>query len=268
MKTLRIIGITMLFMLSCGTPKNEDAAPAPELAKIAKDPAEFVPDGYSIVKGIKGDLNNDGLEDVVLVIHIPWRLEDESDEDDNRGIIIAFNRNGHYEEVMSNKELLFWKLHQDGEHGPENGMNVSIEDGNLIIGNSVGWSVDFCWETYKFRHQNSDFELIGYDWQHNEYLDDYVRIESRDVNFLAKTMETIKRKRENVSEDAAELRGATEKSATEEDTAIEETDNETASVEETPESVTLDSIVVNNLIKLRDIRRLNEVNILEAIVKQ
>jgi len=106
-----------------------------------------------------GDLNGDGKEDRVTVIkNTVIDYQGESDMT-RRGIVIAFNNNGNYEQVLINQNC----FSSENEHGgtyfaPE--LSIKIERGNLYIAYDHG---KYGSHRYTFRHRNGDFELIGYD---------------------------------------------------------------------------------------------------------
>ncbi|WP_228438727.1 hypothetical protein [Chryseobacterium pennae] len=141
-----------------------------------KNPNDFIPKGYVINKyeggisaegwnEIKGDLNKDGLEDIVLIIKGTDKSRVIKDENrgeldrNRRGIIVLLNK-GNYYELASKNYNCFSSENEDGGvyFAPE--LSVSIEKGNLHIdyghGRYGSWG-------YTFRYQNGDMELIGYD---------------------------------------------------------------------------------------------------------
>lgn len=125
----------------------------------------FLPEGYKIFETEYGDLNKDGLEDVVLII----KATDEAGFGENqfgdivdknrRGILMLFNTGNAYELVLLNNDC-FSSENEDGGvyFAPE--LLVDIEKGNLYIRYAHG-RYGHWW--YTFRFQNNDFELIGYD---------------------------------------------------------------------------------------------------------
>lgn len=161
-----------------------------------KNPNDFVPEGYVINKygggisaegwnEIKGDLNKDGLEDVILIIKGTDKNKIIQDEDrgaldrNRRGIIVLLNK-GNYYELASKNYNCFSSENEDGGvyFAPE--LNVSIEKGNLYINYGHGrygnWG-------YTFRYQNGDMELIGYDsYSSNGPVPQY----EVSINFLTK----------------------------------------------------------------------------------
>ena len=148
----------------------------PKNIERKKNPNDFIPEGYLIHKyeggisaegwdEIKGDLNKDGLEDLVLVIKgtdkgkiIKDEYRGELDRN-RRGIIVLLNK-GTYYELASENLNCFSSENEDGGvyFAPE--LHVAIDKGNLYI--SYGHGRYGYW-SYTFRCQNGDMELIGYD---------------------------------------------------------------------------------------------------------
>ncbi|MFP3596972.1 hypothetical protein [Chryseobacterium sp. SIMBA_029] len=113
---------------------------------------------------IKGDLNKDGLADLVIVKantndkHHPYSLE----------ILFAKNGGG-YESVFSSLKTVMPKF-SDGDERTELILEkLQIVKGVLIFTNQrIRGNM-----THKFRYQNGNFELIGYINRNagNEYID-------------------------------------------------------------------------------------------------
>ncbi len=195
MKNLTIIG-TVLFVFglqSCykdnqNTIENKSEKTPTENRKVDsktistqknkknKNVSDFVPKGYVITKyeggisagawdKIEGDLNKDGLDDVILIIKgtdkskiIQHESRGQLDRN-RRGIIVLLNKGDQYE-IASKNLNCFSSENEDGGvyFAPE--LYFEIEKGNLIIAYGHGrygsWS-------YTFRFQNGDMEMIGYD---------------------------------------------------------------------------------------------------------
>ncbi|SEQ83888.1 hypothetical protein [Epilithonimonas lactis] len=143
---------------------------------LKNKPSDFIPKGYVIHKyeggisasewdEIKGDLNKDGLEDVVLIIKGTDKskiIQHESRgklDRNRRGIIVLFNKGDHYDLAAKNYDC-FSSENEDGGvyFAPE--LYLEIKNGNLYINYGHGrygnWG-------YTFRAQNGDMEMIGYD---------------------------------------------------------------------------------------------------------
>ncbi len=161
-----------------------------------KNPTEFLPKGFVLFEMINGDLNKDGLEDCVLLIKgtdkskiITDKYSGQLDRN-RRGIIILFKKNNHYELILKNQDC-FSSENEDGGvyFAPE--LSVEIENGNLIT--SYGHGRYGYWK-YIFRHQNRNFELIGYDASVNRGP---VTQYQTSINFLTKKKLT----RDNLNKD-------------------------------------------------------------------
>ena len=164
---------------------------------ITKKSADFVPAGYSIYKEIKGDLNKDGLEDIVFII-------DGDSEGSRSGIIIAFNTRDLYDVALENFDCFSYENVEFGRCGSPGRMGVSIKKGVLVIDYGGGCGGTYYRETYKFRYQNVDFEMIGYDVVVEEYLWGEERttiLRTASVNFLSKKMQTKTNKTPNGKKD-------------------------------------------------------------------
>jgi hypothetical protein len=167
------------------------------MPKIAKSPTEFLPAGYVVFQKIQGDLNKDNQVDYVFVIKgtnkdnfIKDEYRGELDRN-RRGIIVALKKNNQYELALKNIDC-FSSENEDGGvyFAPE--LDVNVEKGNLQIHYAHG---RYGYWSYKFRYQNSDFELIGYDssQNHGPVVERFVSI-----NFMTKKVFT----QINVNQDA------------------------------------------------------------------
>jgi hypothetical protein len=184
--------------------------PPQRSSQLAKKPSDFVPEGYVIhqseegafsdgIEEIKGDLNNDGLADMVLIIKetkkaniINDKYRGELDRN-RRGIIILLNKKDHYKLALKNYDC-FSSENEDGGGYLAPELVVSIENGNLIVHYAHG---RYGYWDYTFRYQNSDFELIGYHLSaHNGPILD----SETSMNFLTKK----KLERVNVNKDIKE----------------------------------------------------------------
>lgn len=140
-------------------------APAIPVADTRKEPAEFVPKGFSVFEKAYGDLNKDGVEDCILIIKKIDKENIITDEyrgklDRNRrGIIVLFKTKEGYELASKNNNCFSSENEEGGVYyAPE--LMVYAEKGNLNIHYAHG---RYGYWKYIFRYQNSDFELIGYE---------------------------------------------------------------------------------------------------------
>lgn len=158
----------------------------------SKDPLDYVPEGYVLYTEdgfdeLKGDLNKDGVDDLVIMIKGTDKSKFFKDEyrgelDRNRrGLIVLFDKGDYYEPACVNYQCFSSEQEDGGNYFPPD-LVLSIERGNLYIrylhGRYGGWD-------YTFRYQHGDFELIGYDSHHNRGP---VPQSVTSVNFLTKKM--------------------------------------------------------------------------------
>lgn len=118
---------------------------------------EFMPKGYQSVKEARGDLNKDGIEDLVIIAD-----EVTSNEDDfpNRQLLILFkDSDGKYKlSAKSDKAVL--KQGEGGVVERDPLIDMKIENGVLTFyywgGSRERWN-----STYKFRFESGKWYLIG-----------------------------------------------------------------------------------------------------------
>ena len=171
--------LVSLMMVGCKQVKNEngqDSVPPKDTTQVSvkpvavaseelkTNPLEFIPAGYDLFSRCEGDLNKDGLPDVVLMIKGTEKSKWVDDavrgrlDRNRRGLVILFKREGGYELIAENDEC-FSSENEDGGayYAPE--LRLEINKNRLVVLYAHG-RYGF-WE-YIFRYQNNDFELIGY----------------------------------------------------------------------------------------------------------
>jgi hypothetical protein len=170
-------------------------------SQINKSLASFIPREYDTLYGglAKGDLNKDGIEDVVLALF--HKMEDQSLEHVNvdsipsRRLIVLFGTKNGYAKAIESSTALLCK-HCGGVFGdPFNG--IDIKKGVLQIyhygGSAWKWA-----STHKFRLQNKQFYLIGQTktsfWgvEHCDALGEMAGLDYEDINFITGQFERKK----------------------------------------------------------------------------
>ncbi|WP_413533894.1 hypothetical protein [Empedobacter brevis] len=181
----------------------------------SKNPEDFIPDGYVIGKfgggtfaedwkKIKGDLNKDGLEDLVILIKGTDKdkiVKDEHNDklDKNRrGIIILFNKGDYYELALQNYDCFSSENEDGGVYFPPE-LYFEIKKGNLYINYAHG---RYGYWGYTFRYQNRDFELIGYDRSSHRGP---ITESDISINFLTQKLKQRENINENVQRDGDEI---------------------------------------------------------------
>jgi len=114
-----------------------------------------------------------------------------------RGLVILFQKENGYEQVLLNEACFSSENEDGGVYFPPE-LDVSIDHNKLFINYNHGrygsWG-------YTFRHQNSDFELIGYD-----RTEQFGPIVNREVsiNFLTKKKKELVNMNENIEDSGVE----------------------------------------------------------------
>lgn len=165
----------------------DDSIPRESEAYIAHEkPSDFLPDGYTLFEEIpSGDLNKDGIKDLILIIKATRKdaffdHEYQGRLDRNRrGIIVLFKVDGGYTSASENYTC-FSSEHEDGGVYVPPDLSVKGEKGNLYVHYGHG---RYGYWTYTFRFKNGDFELIGYDSSNNMGP---VTMSQTSINFVTK----------------------------------------------------------------------------------
>ncbi|WP_130802800.1 hypothetical protein [Acinetobacter ihumii] len=136
---------------------------------------QFIPKQWKILQTVKGDLNRDGQEDIVLVIEennpknilTNDRLGSPKLNINPRVLLVLFKTNQGYQLISKNQQL---PSANDAESpclaDPLEDGGVSISKGILKI-NLNYWLSCGSWyvtnNTFSFRYQDRAFKLIGFD---------------------------------------------------------------------------------------------------------
>jgi hypothetical protein len=177
----------------------------PRLATTAPDAAAFVPPGWTVEAKAVGDLDKDGNEDVVFVLHEtdPAKvLKNEGlgvpELDTNPRILgAAFREGTGYRLVLENSTLIPRHI--------EPVLEDPFSDGGIEVARNAfsvtlnSFSSAGSWEAgnakLTFRWQNGRFELIG--WQRNTVMRNTGAMENKSANFSTGVLETGKGSIEN-----------------------------------------------------------------------
>ena len=147
----------------------------PELIEHGSDARAFVPAGWLLEHEIKGDLNTDGVDDLVLVLHdndpanlIKPDLGMDVPLDTNpRMLAVALaDTEGGYRLALANSVIIPRIIYTNESDPLSESGGVSIDRGSLVVviyyfyssGGSDTGHMDF-----RFRHEDDGFRLIGYD---------------------------------------------------------------------------------------------------------
>ncbi|ENX44211.1 hypothetical protein [Acinetobacter sp. NIPH 2100] len=142
--------------------------PTAEELKLRKDKVTYkayIPAKYQLFQAIEGDLNKDGLKDVVLIVKATDPKAFVHDEyrghlDRNRrGVIVLLNQKGKYKAIVSNLNCFSSENEDGGVYFPPE-LWMEIKNNLLSVYYSHG---RYGYWSYLFRLEGSDLRLIGYD---------------------------------------------------------------------------------------------------------
>lgn len=178
------------------------AQPTAEELKLRKDKVTYkayIPAKYQLFETIEGDLNKDGLKDVVLIVKATDPKAFVQDEyrgqlDRNRrGVIVLLNQKGTYKPIVTNLSCFSSENEDGGVYFPPD-LWFEIKNNLLSVYYSHG---RYGYWRYLFRLEGNDLRLIGYDDSSNHGP----LIQSQtSINFLTGK----KLIRENLSQDPEE----------------------------------------------------------------
>lgn len=135
------------------------------VVELKQDPLDYIPKGMVLFDKVNGDLNKDGIPDLVLMIKGTDKSNFVQDEyrgelDRNRrGILVLLKHKEGYELVSENPDCFSSENEEGGVYFPPE-LTLDIRKGKLYVEYRHG---RYGYWTYTFRYQNGDFELIGYD---------------------------------------------------------------------------------------------------------
>ena len=164
----------------------ETAKPTAEEIQLQKDKLKYkayIPAKYVLFEAIQGDLNKDGIQDLVLIVKATdptqWVNHEYRGKLDRnrRGIIVLLKEKGRYKKLTQNLSAFSSENEEGGVYfAPE--LWFEINKGLLNVHYGHG---RYGYWNYSFRLQNQDLRLIGYDSSSNH--GPYVESETS-MNFL------------------------------------------------------------------------------------
>ena len=198
-KSFKVVLLGVIALMSSSSLVYADTTLSTAEKQLKKDSIRYkayIPTSYTLFETIQGDLNKDGLQDVVLIVKATdpkqWITDEYRGKLDRnrRGVVVLLNVKGHYQKVVQNLSL-FSSENEDGGvyFAPE--LVPSIEKGLLKLHYAHG---RYGYWAYQFRLEGRDMRLIGYDSSDN--FGPYVNSETS-VNFLT----AKKLVRENLNKD-------------------------------------------------------------------
>lgn len=161
-----------LFFMSHGLFAQSDSS-YPELAGVGSCIEELIPLGWQNLSHARGDLNGDGLADLVFAIQSPKQetieysdgYESDTLHTNPRVLGIYFGeRKGKFKKILQSNSFIINRSTPTMDE-PFKGLEI-LPSGELQI-NFYIWQCRECtsWSTheYQFKYQNSEFELVRYE---------------------------------------------------------------------------------------------------------
>ena len=150
-----------------------DAAVADEELQLQQDSRyfkAFIPQGFKLFSTTRGDLNQDGIPDAVLVLKATdpkaWVTENDRSYDRNRrGMVVLMGtpKTHQYKTLVKNLSCFSSDQEDGGVYFPPE-LLVHIQKGILVLNYAHG---RYGYRAYKFRSEQQDLRLIGYDQSDN-----------------------------------------------------------------------------------------------------
>lgn len=197
--------LTTLFLLEFGFSFGQDFT-YPNINMQGKELKSFIPKGWTLLDSVKGDLNKDNHNDLVLILQYKDSVTLKNIDNDTVRtqprilVVLLFNKAiNQYQLLESSNSFI---LNHDNPNMEEPYKGISINTGILkidfeIFMNMGGWGMSN--NSYLFRFQDKALVLIGADY--NYLHRGSGETESRSYNFLTKkvkvstgTIESNKRK--------------------------------------------------------------------------
>lgn len=174
------------------------------IAPDNKDWNDVIPKNYIVQEEIVGDLNKDGIADIVLLVkkkdehNIVENSFGEMVDRNRRGIIIFFKKGNRLETVVQNLSCFASENEEGGVYfAPV--LSLSINKGLLYVQYEHG---RYGYWTYTFRFQNSKFECIGFD---NIIARGPVIMEKQSYNFSTMKKQIVVNTNEDAQEEGEEI---------------------------------------------------------------
>jgi hypothetical protein len=191
LKTVGLAGVVWLVAALAANGFDIPEVTYPRLTKEAASAEDFVPAGWKLERQLTGDLNRDGVPDLVLLLRqddpkniITHEIMGENPFDTNpRSLAVAFGRKspaGHV--LMLENNTLIPRPEVPAVSDPLEDGFIRVDRGVLRVKLNY-WSSAGSWgmhaNEYAFRYQNRRFEMIGY--TRNEFMRNTG--ESRDLSY-------------------------------------------------------------------------------------
>lgn len=114
-----VLSLTCMFSSAQNYASDAISAKDSKLERAQSEYKVFIPDTFQLLEVVEGDLNKDGVKDVVLMVKSTddqqWVTDEHLGKIDRnrRGIIILIQKNGSYQKLIQNWSI-FSSENEDG----------------------------------------------------------------------------------------------------------------------------------------------------------
>ncbi|WP_183575782.1 hypothetical protein HDF18_17845 [Mucilaginibacter sp. X5P1] len=135
----------------------------PVLSKNGKTLDAFVPQGWSVIDSVSGDLNKDSVADEVMILEYQDSIRVKNECNHPRVLLIAFRNGDHWELKLQHNTLIERKELLDDNSSYEDDPYESMEISKGVLRIHFSWSDRGAGTKiqYVIRYQSNDFYLIG-----------------------------------------------------------------------------------------------------------
>lgn len=154
--SLSFASLLLAMLLHNSSQAQQGPAFGKKLPATAPALRDFLPPGWAVENQVSGDLNGDGVADIVTVL-----VEGKGATDDRqRGLIVLLAASKGYSLLGSNDKL----LQCQGCGGIKDGINVTVKNGVLVVSQYSG-SREYSVYTWRFRLDAASqrLQMIGID---------------------------------------------------------------------------------------------------------
>jgi hypothetical protein len=186
MRYTLIFFLTILFNVSYG-----QTFLYPAIKLNGQSITDFIPPGWSVLDSVYGDLNNDGLKDIAIILQHKDSVSLVNTLEDTvltqpRILLILFKNTANNKFFLIEQSNSFI-INHDNAVMDDPYQDIAIDKGILKIDIHLFYSMGSWYSTnstYKFRYEGKEFKLIGADLStiHRGTLD----YENYSYNFLTK----------------------------------------------------------------------------------
>lgn len=134
------------------------ATTLPAIPKTGKTIQDFVPKGWHLLAQTRGELNQDGKDDIVLALASDAESKPHKEKISRLLVILLQNQDGTFQRsAVSSKTLLCQSC---GGFKGDPFEDIRIENGTVVVPHSGG-SRDSWRSTHRFRYNNDSWDLVS-----------------------------------------------------------------------------------------------------------